>query len=162
MIIQGDSYIDGGLLSNNLIHHVHQEAMDLWPDEEHFLISIGTGETPKTAFSGNLKVLADGLSKIATETHTTAEIVRARDGNKMSKPGLYYRFTVPNLGAVGMGEWQESSQVRALTRDYVNSSDTSEKRERCVEVLSNAAEGKLLPLASFQTQMQMMVTEDFA
>jgi len=78
--------------------------MDLWPDEGHFLISIGTGETPKTAFSGNLKVLAEGLSKIATETHRTAEIFRVRDGNKMSKAGLYYRFNVPNLGAVGLEE----------------------------------------------------------
>lgn len=163
MIIQGDTYIDGGLLSNNPVHHVHQEAMDIWPGEEHLLISIGTGENPKTAFNGNLKVLAEALSKIATETHRTAEVFRTRNGNEMSKAGLYYRFNVPNLGSIGLEEWRESSQVRALTRDYVNRSETCELRERCVEKLSNAAKGKCLPLPSqTETQMQMIVIEDFA
>jgi len=160
MTIQGDTYIDGGLLSNNPVHQVHQEATDLWPNDEQMIISIGTGESPKTAFKGNLKVLAEALTKIATESHRTAEVFRARDGNKMSKAGLYYRFDVPNLGSVGLEEWKESSLVRGLTRDYVNSSATSEARQRCVEQLANSMEGMTLPPMSsnfMQTQ-----TEDFS
>jgi len=159
--IQGDTYIDGGLLSNNPVQHVHAEAMDLWPAHEQFIISIGTGESPHTAFKGNLKVLAEDLARIATETHRTAETFRAHDGHRMSTAGLYYRFNVPGLGRIGLEEWAESPQVRALTRNYVNSSDAYEPRGRCVRRMMETSEGNTVLVSSI-LRSQLKSTEDFS
>lgn len=52
---------------------VHREAANLWPDREIFLLSIGTGSAPGTAFKGNIKKIVDGMKEILTATERVPE-----------------------------------------------------------------------------------------
>lgn len=61
-------YLDGALVYNNPVQLVLKEAKDLWKDDIPLLISIGTGDAPKTGFGNNMIAVVKSLKEIAVET----------------------------------------------------------------------------------------------
>jgi predicted acylesterase/phospholipase RssA len=141
LILGDQKFIDGGLKNNNPIYNIVREARDIWPNlvDQAILVSLGTGNAPSTAFVGNVKNLAEQLSKIATETEDTArQFLNDGVGSSMAQKGRYFRFNVPNLAQVGLEEWKEKGLITSLTETYVDDPDTKQKTSRCISRLAEA------------------------
>ncbi len=107
------------------------------------IISLGTGNAPYGRFGRKVKQIVESLKKIATETEDTAKSFLRGSGRAMANKGCYYRFTVPNLGTIGLEEWKENAKITSLTEDYVDHPETAPKTEACIGKLSTAMkEGK--------------------
>ncbi|OHF00497.1 ankyrin repeat protein [Colletotrichum orchidophilum] len=125
-------YLDGALKSNNPIFQVRQEARDLWPDREAFLISIGTGTKPSVPLRGNLIHLARTLSKLVTETEETWN--RFRGSHKeMLKDSLLFRYSVPELGGVDLGNHKLMGMVRSNTERHLREASTEKYVTACAK-----------------------------
>jgi len=124
----------------NPVPNVYQEARNLWPDEdhEHVIVSIGTGSPPKTTYKGNVDLASD-LQDMAHDSNEIAKAFLLRHAvSRLSRAGLYYRFNVSESGNVGVEEWRQSSQVRALATDYINNIAVDGSIKRCVRRLTAA------------------------
>jgi hypothetical protein len=138
-VLGDQKFIDGGLKNNNPIYNVVREARDIWPAlaDQAILISLGTGNAPSTAFAGNVKNLAEELSKIATETEDTAkQFLNDGVGSSMAQERRSFRFNVPNLAQVGLEEWKEKGLITSLTERYVDDPDTKTKTRHCISRLA--------------------------
>lgn len=125
-------YLDGALKSNNPIFQVRQEARDQWPDKEAFLISIGTGTKPSVPLRGNLIHLARTLTKLVTETEETWN--RFRGSHKdMLKDSLLFRYSVPELGGVDLGNHKLMGMVRTNTERHLREAATEKYVRACAQ-----------------------------
>ncbi|KIM96989.1 hypothetical protein OIDMADRAFT_105858 [Oidiodendron maius Zn] len=107
----GEKYADGALHYNNPIELVLQESIELWPDRDRVLISIGTGSAPGQAIDGNLKALVSQLVRIATETEETARAF-LRSHEDMVRANKLFRFNVYHgLGEIGLDESRRSHRL---------------------------------------------------
>ena len=138
---QGQEFLDGGIKNNNPVDIILSEAKDLWPTraDDAVLISLGTGNAPLSAFGDNAKQIVDKLKQIATETEDTARTFLEGSGRVMALNGCYYRFTVPNLGQIGLEEWKAKRMITSLTENYVDNPETAPKTQACIEKLSEVA-----------------------
>ncbi|KAK1623065.1 hypothetical protein BDP81DRAFT_138501 [Colletotrichum phormii] len=134
-------YLDGALKSNNPIFQVHQEARDQWPDREAFLISIGTGTKPSVPLRGNLIHLARTLTKLVTETEETWN--RFRGSHKeMLKDSLLFRYSVPELGGVDLGNHKLMGVVRSSTERHLREASTEKYVKTCAQKMVEIEEDK--------------------
>ena len=135
--IDGQIFLDGGLVNNNPVHIAYEEARSLWPTEEPLLISIGTGDAPMEEFGKTLVQVVKSLKNIATETGETANVFLESDtGRAMTKDGRYFRFNVPNLGRIGLEEWKVTGTITTLTEHYLDRGEMAPTTAACVQKLS--------------------------
>ncbi|KAK1659020.1 hypothetical protein BDP55DRAFT_733684 [Colletotrichum godetiae] len=134
-------YLDGALKSNNPIFQVRQEARDQWPDREAFLISIGTGTKPSVPLRGNLIHLARTLTKLVTETEETWN--RFRGSHKeMLKDSLLFRYSVPELGGVDLGNHKLMGMVRSNTERHLREAATEKYVTVCAKKMLEIESGE--------------------
>ena len=138
---QGQEFLDGGIKSNNPVDIILSEAKDLWPTraDDAVLISLGTGNAPLSAFGNNAQQIVDKLKEIVTETEDTAKTFLEGSGTVMALNGCYYRFTVPNLGQIGLEEWKAKGKIISLTEKYVDDPEIGPKTKACIRKLSEVA-----------------------
>ncbi|KAI3556897.1 ankyrin repeat protein [Colletotrichum abscissum] len=138
-------YLDGALKSNNPIFQVRQEARDQWPDREAFLISIGTGTKPSVPLRGNLIHLARTLTKLVTETEETWN--RFRGSHKeMLKDSLLFRYSVPELGGVDLGNHKLMGMVRTNTERHLREAATEKYVTACAKKMMEIESGEFVTL----------------
>jgi predicted acylesterase/phospholipase RssA len=131
----GDTkFVDGGVRNNNPINLVDKEARNLWPNDEIFILSVGTGDAPGGSFEGSLKTVVDRLKDIATDTEQTNETF-FNQHQPMMRNNLLFRFNVPGLGEIGLDESQQKPTIISRTQSYVERMDTLEKAANCIQTL---------------------------
>ncbi|GKT61521.1 ankyrin repeat protein [Colletotrichum tofieldiae] len=125
-------YLDGALKSNNPIFQVHREARDLWPQREAFLVSIGTGTKPSVPLRGNLIHIARTLTKLVTETEETWSRFKGTHKD-MLEDSLLFRYSVPELGGVDLGNHKLMGMVRRNTERHLREASTEKYVMACAE-----------------------------
>lgn len=125
-------YLDGALKSNNPIFQAHREARDLWPDREAFLISIGTGTKPSVPLRGNLIHMARTLTKLVTETEETWSRFKGTHKNMLEDSHLF-RYSVPGLGGVDLGNYKLMGMVRTNTERHLREASTEKYVMTCAD-----------------------------
>ncbi|KXH41410.1 ankyrin repeat protein [Colletotrichum nymphaeae SA-01] len=134
-------YLDGALKSNNPIFQVRQEARDQWPEREAFMISIGTGTKPSVPLRGNLIHLARTLTKLVTETEETWN--RFRGSHKeMLRDNLLFRYSVPELGGVDLGNHKLMGMVRTNTERHLREAATEKYVTACAKKMVEIESGE--------------------
>jgi hypothetical protein len=131
----GEKFADGALHYNDPVELVLQESLELWPNNDRILISIGTGSAPGQAIDTNLKALVSQLVSIATETEETARSF-LRVHEDMARANRLFRFNVYHgLGEIGLDESKEIPQIASRTRTYLRDPDITRKAIECVAAL---------------------------
>lgn len=139
-----ETFIDGGLLVNNPVKSVLEQAKELYPNSDiDYILSLGTGMPSviklnvdnnifKRLLPSNI-MLAKALIKIATDCESAADEV----GNKFSAtPGVYYRLNVDRgLEEVSLEEWKKLKDVRIHTLKYLEREDVHGRVVNLVEKL---------------------------
>ncbi|KAL2842053.1 hypothetical protein BJY01DRAFT_249287 [Aspergillus pseudoustus] len=129
---KGQRFINGGLLYNNPVRLVQQEANDIWPGRDSLLISIGTGEAPHRAFAGGILKVLHQLTKLATETEETANQFYLSHP-EMVDAERYFRFNVTHgLAEVKLEEYQQTGKIADATESYLDTGEANRKFKRCV------------------------------
>jgi hypothetical protein len=131
--MEGETFLDGGLVHNNPVDLVYSEAMDLWPNTVPLLVSIGTGVAPENAFQGSLLTIASRLKDLATETEKTHQNFKRGSGRDIVSGNRYFRFNVPGIGGIGLEEWRKLPELEAQTETYIQ--DNAAKTTACVHKL---------------------------
>ncbi|ROT42927.1 hypothetical protein SODALDRAFT_26809 [Sodiomyces alkalinus F11] len=124
-------YLDGAFKCNNPIFEVYHEAKDLWPKRDVFLISIGTGTKPSEPLGGHVVKLARSLTKLVTETEDTWSDFH-RTYNNLVSSEMLYRFNVPGIGAVNMGDYKQIKYVGTSTVSFLQG-EAQEAVKKCAE-----------------------------
>ncbi|OBT45685.1 hypothetical protein VE00_03929 [Pseudogymnoascus sp. WSF 3629] len=129
------SFIDGGLGYNNPIFKVYDEAQNIWPDRTVVATSIGTGEVPGTAFGGNLKKIAESITKIVTGCDVVADDFY--NANKvMVAEERYCRLSVTHgLGSIGLEEHKHIGEIVDQTQEYLSRGEPQAKLKQCIKAL---------------------------
>lgn len=134
-------FIDGAALYNNPIQIAHQEAENLWPGQDTFILSIGTGSAPGMPLKGNLKNIVDGMKKIVTETERTANNFY-RSHSELVVRDLLFRFNVAHgLSTIGLQEYKEISAIADATQAYLDQGETCRNLLACISKLSAILSG---------------------
>ena len=91
------------------------------------IVSIGTGQSPLTAWGENAWDLITTLKGLATETEKTENRFRmSHEGRKWSK--LYFRFNVERgMENVGLEEHNKRPELATATRMYLDDDYTRER-----------------------------------
>lgn len=114
--------------------------LDLWPDEDRIIISIGTGCAPGPKVIGNAVKLIETLAKIVTDSEKENDRFRRRN-KQMIDDGRLYRFNVLHgLADVKLDEWDALEDIWAHTSSYLRSIDTKREFENCAEVLKGGGQ----------------------
>lgn len=146
--MQGEKFLDGGLVHNNPVDLVYSEAMDLWPNTVPLLVSIGTGVAPESAFRGSVLTLSLRLKDIATQTEKTHQNFKEGSGRDIVRSNRYFRFNVPGIGIIGLEEWRRLPELEDKTEKYLQAN--AAKASACVQ--------KLLEVISPGTQIGIPLT----
>lgn len=133
----GQSFFDGGVLYNNPVNIVEQEARDVWNTNEAFLISIGTGITPTKPFGGDLKKIVDAMRNIVTQTEQTANDFYRRHESTMVSNGHYFRFNIAQgMANIGLQEYKAVPAIADATQTYLANGEACVKFSACVRNLA--------------------------
>ncbi|KAK5698262.1 hypothetical protein LTR97_007223 [Elasticomyces elasticus] len=119
-------YVDGGLLANNPVNMLWEEARNAWSeypieDQVRCLVSLGTGKPALRAFGTSLKAVGRSLIDIVTQTDHTAEAFFANHAELAQRNG-YFRFNPTNLDEVGIDEAGKRGLIRSRTAIYARDS----------------------------------------
>ncbi|KFY38174.1 hypothetical protein V495_06714 [Pseudogymnoascus sp. VKM F-4514 (FW-929)] len=129
----GQDFIDGGLRHNNPIDIVCREAKDLWPNQELFILSLGTGQAPGQKFGQHLAGIVSGLQSLATDTQNKANMFRAANPEMISEQRLF-RFDVTHgLAEVGLEEYKSVDKISDATDHYLDQEDITQQRRQFAE-----------------------------
>jgi predicted acylesterase/phospholipase RssA len=128
-------FADGGMVYNNPVEQVHQEAETLWPGQEKLLISIGTGDAPGASFNGNIQTLVNAMKAIVTNTQIKADDFH-KSHHSLIEAKLYFRFSVAQgLENVGLQEYDAVDKIADATDVYIARPESRQKFEDCVQSL---------------------------
>lgn len=133
----GQRFHDGGIRCNNPVELVYQEAAELWPGREAILLSIGTGNKPGESIIGNIDTVALRMAEIATETEDTADRFN-RNHTGLVDRDLYFRFNVPGLSRIELGDYKQNATMITHTETYLMDADTGRKLRRCCAKLEDS------------------------
>lgn len=121
--IEGNKYLDGGLLANNPTEVAIFEMYNLYPsDTLDLIISIGTGKPKVTPSSGSLKELSQDILNIVTSSELTH--TRVLEWLKDCEPQVnYYRFSPDDLGSIRLDTTDINilENCEIITDRYMNS-----------------------------------------
>lgn len=116
------------------------DGLELWPDEDRLIISVGTGCAPGPKLVGGAENLVKSLVKIVTDSERTNDLFRRRN-KTMVERGLLYRFNVQQgLADVKLDEWDAVADIWAHTGTYLRSYDTGREVERCATMLKDSGQ----------------------
>src|SRR5882672_863744 len=156
IVINGESFFDGGMGRNNPIQQVLQEAELMFPDRHvACIVSIGTGQAqtisiPKPDLLQRVLPLhvINAMRKIATDCEESAQDATRRFEHT---PGVYFRFNVEQgLQNVGLEQWEKLDEVRAHTRQYIRMADVNPRLEAAV--VSVCGRQRVIPTAHISTE----------
>ncbi|KIW32267.1 uncharacterized protein PV07_03827 [Cladophialophora immunda] len=128
-------YVDSGVVSNNPIHTVWNQAHYFWPLDEYelFLLSIGTGVSSDAKLSGGLNKITKALIKLATETERTADEF-SEDHHHLIKEELFFRFNVTQgLQDIQLDEAKNMNTIVEATLAYLHKPMVANMVTRCVK-----------------------------
>lgn len=88
--------------------------------------------------------MASALAKLATDSEAVHQRVqRASRSSEKEKQFPYFRFNVPrDIGDIGLGDWQRSSDMAAHTENYMRESEIEEQRDHCVKFLLSTSSSR--------------------
>ena len=137
--IDGRSYIDGGLGSNNPAFEVQNEAQDIWRNQSTGLmpmvgcmVSIGTGKPAFNQLGRGYRGLYKTIMGKATETEGTAE-----RGARMHADDPYFRFSVEQgLQDVKLDDHRKVRRILGVTDRYLEHQAQQKDLEACAQALS--------------------------
>lgn len=140
-----ERFVDGGMLANNPVKFVLNQANELFPNSNiDCVLSLGTGRTSVIRINGNnsdsifkrllpTNIILKALVKIATDCESTADEV---DHKFSDTPGVYYRLNVDRgLEDVSLSEWTKSKSVAVHTRKYLEKEEVHKKVLELVQKL---------------------------
>jgi len=140
-------FADGGVLYNNPIQLVEQEASAIWPDlmESAVMVSIGTGSAPGGAFKGSLEKIIKAMREIVTESEKTHDnFFRAH--KVMVHQNRYHRFNVfHGLTDVGLEESKEKEKMANTTQTYLTKGETQKLLNSCIQQLCKSGPPRVGP-----------------
>ncbi|KAL5635601.1 hypothetical protein ACGC1H_004414 [Rhizoctonia solani] len=121
------TFVDGGLVVNNLAMRVLLEAKAVFPDRAvSCILSIGTGQAqitsiPEPGLVANVTApylqLPSVVKKIATDCEKVADEMAARF---IKYPGVYFRFNVDQgMQNIGLAAFEKLSELVAHTGAYM-------------------------------------------
>ncbi len=114
------------------------QYIELWPDDDRLLISVGTGAAPGPDASGDLPDLCKAIAKLITETEKTNEDFRDSHRDMIEKSRLF-RFNVQQgLAGVGLDEHEHMGAISAHTMTYLKMWDTRREFDRCVSAMADS------------------------
>ncbi|KAL0930568.1 ankyrin repeat protein [Colletotrichum truncatum] len=125
-----EGYVDGAFKSNNPIFEVHNEAADLWPGRDVFLISIGTGTKPNEPLGGHVVKLARSMTRLVTATEGTW-IRFHRTHKHLAEDSRLFRFSAPGIGVVDLGNYKMMGDVAMKTGTYLRDTTTARDVSAC-------------------------------
>ncbi|KAK6393510.1 hypothetical protein LTR65_002382 [Meristemomyces frigidus] len=152
--IAGESFVDGATGANNPIPTLWSEAWDIWGAEEgrdwkledniRCFVSIGTGVPSLRGYGDqNLVAMFQTLVDISTASQRAAEDFR-RQHSTMCGEGRFHRFDVDRgLGDIGLEEAAKLNDIRAATREYVQTEIVHQGMEKCAEMLRERESGSI-------------------
>jgi predicted acylesterase/phospholipase RssA len=142
-----ETFVDGGMLANNPVKFVLNQAKEIFPNSNiDYILSLGTGgpsvikiDVNDSIFKGLLPtniILVKALARIATDCESTADEV---EGKFSDTPGVYYRLNVNRgLEEVSLSEWTKSNSVASYTRAYLDKEDVHRRVLKLVQKLYQA------------------------
>jgi hypothetical protein len=136
-----ESFVDGGLVCNNPIAHVLEEAKALYPGQHiSCVMSIGSGHTrtiqipkpnPLQGLFPTHVIMA--MKDIATDSERVAQDMAVRFRGTTD---LYFRFSVDQgMQSIRSDDWGRLSEVAAHTRAYLHREETKEMMNRAVKAI---------------------------
>jgi hypothetical protein len=141
MVVNNYTYSDGGLIANNPVQHVSNEASEMFQDDNTLIISLGTGLSLNTPFDPNVFTITDDLVTIATDTERIAADYERLNGAKAVRELRYFRFNVPTIGNIGLEEGKKLDVIKKATEQYLNVPANARLAKTCA---SRIAEGMLV------------------
>lgn len=143
-------YSDGGLLYNNPVVQVEAEGHEIFPGDDIFILSLGTGITPSMDFRPNLVTVGPLLAGVATATTRVAN-----DFARTARENRYFRFDVPSIGDIELDEFKQLTRIENLTYKYLNDPEAGKKGSACAARLG---EGELtlpeLPIPALSSAVE--------
>lgn len=137
---RNQEFVDGALRHNNPIQIVDLESDELFPGEDRFIISIGTGSAPGSAVTGNLLELMQTLKKIVTDSEEKNNIFRQKN-LQMVREGRLFRFNVfHGLADVGLHEHEHVNLIADHTDAYLRLPDTRRDVIDCVSKMKEVGQ----------------------
>lgn len=120
MTINGRTYWDGGLKSNNPIMEVIDESLLEFPGTSfQAIVSIGTGKPPSADPGQNVFGFVNYLLRQMTNTEDKHDEFRNRHPDEL---GNYFRFNeAHDLHKIDLASWKELDRVEELANEYVDS-----------------------------------------
>ncbi|KAB8216454.1 acyl transferase/acyl hydrolase/lysophospholipase [Aspergillus novoparasiticus] len=129
-------YSDGGLLYNNPVQLVHSEASDMFQGRDQLIVSLGTGIPRIEEWKPSLASIAKDLAALATDAENTANVFHKLGGGKAAKEGRYFRFSVLDLGNIGLEESKRLKDIKVLTESYIDDAGVGDKVDSCAQQLA--------------------------
>jgi hypothetical protein len=145
MVIDSETFTDGGILHNNPIRILCEQAGYTWAKGQtpekglqsqlKCLISIGTGVPElKDRESSDVKVLFDAMVDLATNTERQAQEFAGTD---FGRDPRYFRFNVDRgLSGIALDECQKKGAMKSATRTYCQQPSVVDKLESCAGALA--------------------------
>ena len=136
-----EEFVDGATGANNPVHILWNEVKDLCEAESvefniQCLVSVGTGVPSPSAFRDDVLGITDTLTRISTETETTAEVFQ-RAHSDLDSTGRYFRFNVRNgLERIGLEDSKSKDHILTITERYIETQDAFKAIKQCTEVLA--------------------------
>ncbi|KAF2190033.1 FabD/lysophospholipase-like protein [Zopfia rhizophila CBS 207.26] len=141
IVVDRIKYGDGGLVANNPTRLAIQEASEIWPGRSiGCLLSLGTGEVapnqlvekehlPREGWAGWIFASLAPKSKFQLEVakwcvQNTTRCAKVHNDilanvNRDGLRGTYFRLNTPDIGNIGLEEWERMDDMFALARDYM-------------------------------------------
>ena len=134
--IEGDDFIDGGLVYNNPAMQVWVEAKDIFGEQPlNSVISLGTGVATVKPKKSCIPVLGKGKKILKTLKNTELEHQEMEKICKHSNTP-YFRFN-PSTGKdkIGLADYKLLDALEKLTLQFLEQEEVKKKILRCAELL---------------------------
>ncbi len=144
--IGDEDFVDGATGANNPIGEIWTEAGDIWREdhswvlEDHVncLLSLGTGVPSLKPFGPDPLQIGKTILAIAMDSSKKWEEF-AKQHPKMLAEGRTFRFNVEHgLETVGLEEIKKVKEIKAATRNYMQSAEVRSRLTACAENLRAA------------------------
>lgn len=134
--INGHTYYDGGVISNNPVKEVYEEAKDMGLKAQvGAIVSIGTGKDPQ-ANPG--KTAWEALS-YALKRMTGTQSDHLDFEKRPEVHGKYFRFNEEHdLHKIDMADWNQIGRVEEIAYIYVAQPHIKENINKCARMMAKS------------------------
>jgi predicted acylesterase/phospholipase RssA len=137
-----EGFVDGATGANNPISQLWTEAGDIWgggaslkDSDIRCLVSIGTGIPTLAPFRSGAVQLGKALVAIATDTQQEANLFQTHH-TKLYQDNKAFRFNVVRgLENVGLEDTSKWAEIKAATRDYIQTEQVLVQMKQCANNL---------------------------